>query len=220
MPQNWWINQVATSGDVTYALVIDLAHDAGASQLYASSDHLATWHAINPTSQTMQQNTQFWAATDSGEMLFSLNYMNQLYHSTDNGLHWTQALAQSGPAVSVSLAAWQGQSAGLLICGSPLTGPSQMLCSKDLGKTWVNAPSAGRSGSCVSSTLASTGAIYATCSAPQTASGWAIYRLTPGASLWAPIGDAPYRFVTMTQSGQVWCEDGNGINTYVLDQRP
>ncbi len=221
LPQNWWIQQVATSAAVTYALVNDLAHDAGASELYASSDNLATWHAINPTSQTMQQNTQFWAATDSGEILFAPTGINPLYRSTDYGLHWTQALAQSGPAVSVGVAAWQGQSAGWLVCGNPAADSTQTLCSKDLGKTWTAEPSAaGLSGSCFSSTLTATGSTYATCRAPQTASGWALYRLTPGASLWRPIGDAPYRYVTMSQSGQVWCEDGNGVNTYVLDQLP
>jgi hypothetical protein len=221
LPQNWAINQVATSGDVTYALVTDLAHNAGASELEASSDHLATWHAINPTSQTMEQNTQFWAATDSGEMLFSLKYTNQLYHSTDKGLHWTQALAQSGSPVSVGLAVWRGQTAGWLICGNPLNGPSaQTLCSADLGKTWTSAPSAGLGGSCASSKIASTGVIYATCSTSQTASGWALYRFTPGASTWTPVGEAPDQYVTMTKSGQVWCSDGSSVNLWALDQLP
>lgn len=237
MPQNWWIKQIATSGGVTYALVTDLAHDASGSAMYASSDNLQTWHAINPTSQAMEQNTQFWAAKDSGEMLFSLNYANQIYHSTDYGLHWTQALTQANPSVSVQLATWRGQSAGWLVCGVPSNGPAtQTLCSANLGKTWTarkNPLSAsgcsmcatqGKSGRCASSAIAADGALYALCgdhqspNAPMTM--WVLYRLPLDSSTWEPIGQAPDTYITMTQTGQVWCTDGSGVETYALDQLP
>jgi len=48
MPQNWWINQLATSGATTYALVNDLGHQ-GNVNVFASSDHFNTWRSVNPT---------------------------------------------------------------------------------------------------------------------------------------------------------------------------
>lgn len=223
MPRDWWVQEVATSGDVTYALSLDLAHGGGNSVLYASFDHLQTWQPINPTSQPMQQNTQFWAASDSGELLFSLNYTNRLYHSTDNGRHWTQTLAQVGAAISVALASWRGPSAGWLICGSALTGQvTQTQCSQDLGKMWTARKNP--QSSCNTLALAADGALYSLCAyqpPTATASQWAMFRLPLGSATWTVIGQTPYNFVTMTQSGQVWCTDGSGLNnTYVLDRLP
>jgi hypothetical protein len=223
LPQNWWINQVITSGGVTYALVNDLGYQSEVN-VFASSDHLTTWRSINPQAQETPQNPPvLWIAPTTSDALLFVNSVNQLYHSTDGGSHWTLMTAQSSQSPMAQLAVWRGASAGWLICGGlPNPGATQTLCSADLGKTWTAQPAAvGTSRN--SAGLAGDGALYDVCLAANAYGSpdpYTLMRLPLGASAWTAVGLAPDKYITVTQSGQVWCEDGSGINTYVLDQLP
>lgn len=222
-PQNWWIDQVATSGDTTYALVNDLAHQSNVN-LFASSDHFNTWSSVNPqVSETAQDPPVLWIAPNSGDALLSLSYMNQIYHSTNGGGQWTQLTAQSGQLPGSPQAIWRGQSAGWLICGGLPNGAStQILCSSDLGKTWTARPAAVGT-SCSPVGLTGDGALYDVCLAANAYSSpepYALTRLSLGASAWTPVGQAPDKYITVTQTGQVWCSAGDGSATYVLDALP
>lgn len=226
MPHNWWIDQIATSGVTTYALVNDLGNQ-GNINLFASSDHFATWRSVNPQAQEESQNPPtLWVAPSSGDALLFTNYFNHLYHSTDGGSHWTLVTAQSTPSAQAQLAVWRGQSAGWLICGGSLNGSldgssAQTLCSVDGGKTWSARPAATGS-SCSAVGLTGDGSLYDVCSAGASgaADPYVLMRLPPGAGAWRAVGGAPDKYITVTQSGQVWCSLGDGSATYVLDQLP
>jgi hypothetical protein len=222
-PQNWWIDQVATSGDTTYALVNDLAHQSNVN-LFASSDHFNTWRSVNPRAQEMSQNPPvLWIAPHSGDALLSLSYTNQIYHSTDGGGQWNQLTAQSGQLPDSPQAIWRGQSAGWLMCGEPPNGATtQTLCSSDMGKTWSARPAAMGT-SCSSVGLTGDGSLYDVCltaDAYGSPEPYALMRLSLGASAWTTVGLAPDKYITMTQTGQVWCNTGDESATYVLDQLP
>ncbi len=223
LPQNWWINQVATSGGVTYALVNDLGHQSDVN-VFASADHLTTWRSINPQAQETAQNPPvLWIAPSASDALLFVNSVNQLYHSTDGGSHWTLMTAQSGQSPTAQLAVWRGTSASWLICGGPPNpGATQTLCSSDLGKTWTARPAAVGT-SCSPVALTSNGALYDVCLAANAYGSpdpYALMRLPLGASAWTAVGLAPDKYITVTQSGQVWCSAGDGSATYVLDQLP
>lgn len=219
MPHNWWIDQVATSGATTYALVNDLGHQSDVN-VFASSDRFTTWRAVNPTAQEWAQNPPIlWVAPDSSDALLSTNYQNQLFHSTDGGQTWTQTIAQSDQAAGAQLAVWRGQNGGWLICGEPAR---QALCSADLGKTWTARPDTGEA-SCAPVGLTSDGSLYDVCPAVGaygSAEPYTLMRLSLGASAWTAVGRAPDKYITVTQSGQIWCSAGDGSATYVLDHLP
>lgn len=243
-PKNQYIQQVATSGNITYAIVEDTANNYYVS-VVASSSQLSDWRVIDPTILPAQSNGLFWAATSSGALLWADPNSTSAFHSSDQGTTWTTALTQSSQQVSVNLAVWRGQSAGWLMCGflqsSAGNGAdaSQTLCSADMGKTWTvrknlldtwecaHCTSGGASSGvhpCVPNEIAPDGALYATCGndpqdtgAPPTP--WVFSRLPLGASAWRTVGQAPCASVTTTQTGQAWCIDPTH-GDYVLDQLP
>jgi hypothetical protein len=223
LPQNWWINQVATSGGVTYTLVNDLGHQSDVN-VFASPDHLTTWRSINPQAQETAQNPPvLWIAPTTSDALLFVNSVNQLYHSTDGGSHWTLMTAQPSQSPMAQLAVWRGASAGWLICGGlPNPGATQTLCSADLGKTWTARPAAADS-SCRPVGLTGDGALYDVCLAANAYGSpepYTLMRLPLGASAWTAVGLAHDKYITVTQSGQVWCSAGDDSATYVLDQLP
>ncbi|HEX2348231.1 MAG TPA: hypothetical protein VHI51_07335 [Ktedonobacterales bacterium] len=219
--QNWWINQIATSGDTTYALVDDFAHQ-GNVNLFASSDHFGAWRSVNPQAQELEQNPPLlWVAPTSTDALLSINTSGQLYHSTNGGGQWTLVTAQSGQSASAEQAVWRGQSGGWMLCGSPASGSSaQTLCSTDGGKTWTTRP-ATMGSACTLVGLTGDGSLYDVCpGAYGAAQPYILMRLALNGSAWATVGTAPDKYITVTQSGQIWCNAGDGSATWVLDQLP
>jgi hypothetical protein len=219
--QNWWINQIATSGDTTYALVDDFAHQ-GNVNLFASSDHFGAWRSVNPQAQELEQNPPLlWVAPTSTDALLSINTSSQLYHSTNGGGQWTLVTAQSGQSASAEQAVWRGQSGGWMLCGSPASGSSaQTLCSTDGGKTWTTRP-ATMGSACTLVGLTGDGSLYDVCpGAYGAAQPYILMRLALNGSAWATVGTAPDKYITVTQSGQIWCNAGDGSATWVLDQLP
>lgn len=219
--QNWWINQIATSGGTTYALVDDFGRQ-GNVNLFASSDHFATWRSVNPQAQELEQNPPLlWVAPTSTDALLSINTSSQLYHSTNGGNQWTLVTAQSGQSAAAEQAVWRGQSAGWMLCGGPTSGASaQTLCSTDGGKTWTTRPATTGS-ACAIVGLTVDGTLYDVCpGAYGAAQPYVLMRLALNGSAWTTVGTAPDKYITVTQSGQIWCNLGDGSATYVLDQLP
>ena len=220
MGQNWWIDQIATSGATTYALVNDLGNQSNIN-VFASSDHFATWRSVNPQAQEEAQNPPvLWVSPTSGNALLR-NYLNQIYQSTDGGNQWMSTTGQSNPSTQAQLAVWRGQSAGWLLCGASASGSSaQPLCSTDLGKTWAARPAA-TGASCSAVGLTGDGSLYAVClGAAGAAEPYVLLRLPLNASAWTTVGGAPDKYITVMQSGQIWLSLGDGSATYVLDQLP
>ena len=220
-PQNWWIDQIATSGGVTYALVNDFGRQ-GNVNVFASSDHFATWRSVNPQAQELEQNPPtLWVAPSTGDALLSISSSGQLYHSTNGGNQWALVTAQSGQSTSAEQAVWRGQSAGWMLCGGSASGSSaQTLCSADGGKTWTARPAATGS-ACTLAGLTGDGSLYDVCpGAYGAAQPYVLMRLPLNGSAWTAVGTVPDKYITVTQSGQIWCNAGDGSATWVLDQLP
>lgn len=243
LPGAVMVAQATTVGSVTYATLIDTAHNDGQT-FVASADHLGSWRTITPTT-TPAPDSIFWAAP-SGELLWTPLNVGKLYHSANGGSRWTAVPTPAGPGVQVTQALWNTQTGAWLACGYQMSATAQTHgqneCSADLGKTWTaradltdtwecehcgqnGVPSSGVS-PCFPSMLTSDGSLLAVCGNDPQDTGQSasdvLSRLPSGATTWSTIGSAPCQTASAAQTGQIWCvNSAHGADSiYVLDQLP
>ncbi len=245
LPQDVWVEQVATSGATTYAEIADTSQRSQTS-LITSADHLASWNSVSTPGQDTHPEFQFWAAPTPGELLWANMYGGGIYSTNYAVLAntWKPITPPTnGDGLTVTLAVWQSNS--WLICGyvEKLGAPNSAVnvCTHDRGATWTTFPplkntwecghcgQGGVAGSgvnpCLTSAISASGALYAICGNDPQDSGdaptpWTVSRVAPGGSAWTTLGQAPCRQLTTTQTGQAWCFDPVGHAAYVLDTLP
>jgi len=242
LPGGFVVDHMATIAGVTYATLIDTAHNDH-QDFVVSANHLVSWHSILPPTQTPPPDSIFWAAP-SGELLWAAMNSGVLYHSSNGGASWATVPAPAGQSVEVTVAQWSAGS--WLFCGSQMVATAQTHdqneCSADLGKTWIaradltdtwecghcgqnGDPSSGVT-PCASTMLLGDGSLLAVCGNDPQDSGqpasYALSRLPSGATRWATIGSTPCQTANLAQTGQLWCVNSvRGVDTiYILDQLP
>ncbi len=245
LPGNLFLEQVATFGGATYAILYDTAPN-GQQTLVASANHLATWHSIMPMAASVSVQGIFWAA-DGGQLIWSRLNSSTYYHSTNGGASWTKIPPPAGVTtqdyVEVTEANWNAQSGAWLLCGDRMQATdnphTQNECTSNLGQTWLKrdnltstwecancanggGPSSGVA-PCFPSLLTSNGALLAVCGNDPQDTGatpsYAISRLAPGSSSWAMVGAIPCQSPILSQTGQLMCTD-SATTVYELDQLP
>ncbi len=225
------LSSVASSGAVTYALLMDTSA-AAANQtiaLVASRDQLVSWHAVQPVGLALHDSVEvFWAAPVGGQLL-AQTANNELFSSTTGGASWSPVQGPSEQVIQLSLAATSGSDGQWYICGT-VSATHLLECSSDLGQSWSQLPllfgtyhcdACGKGGvsvsgttSCPPSSMTQAEVIVVSCGSqiadsnglPQQ-SAFVLYGLPRGAIDWMAIGAAPSLNIQATQTGQILVYD-------------
>jgi hypothetical protein len=189
------------------------------SALYMSKDGMLTWSRIDTDlllkpGYTRRAVGRFWLAS-SGELLAEVSDSSdgetvELWRSVDQGTHWNQVKL---PAAAGTLYVASGQDQRFwrlcevyLIIGGGNSHPpyQQISCTLDGGATWRDTGGPNSAGNFVLA-QAPDGALLATTPDAYLGGATTLLRVTPGQSVWEPLGEIP--------AGLSWIgvsEAGNG----------
>lgn len=226
------IYQFATRGATTYALrtTMPLSPKAPA-QLQASSDGMATWHAIeSDIRSTGMSVSQFWLnpyngvllATNSGTIAVGAPSNTQptllIWRSGDGGAHWRNLqMPQSGYTTVLVQPPQPNHTWSVCVAGSNV-----VVCSDDSGQTGQNIPAPNTGGATATllyTAYTSDGALLAisTASDSNGAATYNVLWLPSGANRWQSLGPTPEFSLlyapALGGNGMLWSVPINGVLT-------
>lgn len=228
LPDNVTIREVGTLGSATYAL-LDWGVEQGKPPagiplgLVTSTNGLGTWRSIN-LPEVAYFNT-FWLGEQPGE-IYAATGDGTLWRSVTGGASWIQL---NTPGSQITLGIWIATQHRWIFCGWLTT---QILCSTDLGKTWVQQPTLTYTTLCAAkcavggtpypttqlcapSSITPGGSLIASCptnGGSHNQLQLTMYVLLPGAAAWTTLALAPGAPVSLTPawypggmlSEQIW----------------
>ncbi|HKW21755.1 MAG TPA: hypothetical protein VJO13_10295, partial [Ktedonobacterales bacterium] len=229
------VYQFATYGSAVYALRVENPlSDTATAELQASTDGMATWHAVDGAIRSGRTSVgQFWLNPYNG-MLLATNVppstatttsSTVVWRSGDGGAHWSDLKAPAYGFTSVIVQPPQANHAWVIcvsdFTASPTTAPGNLLyCGDDSSQGWHDMTGLDIGDATATPhyvALTSDGALLAITMATTGAGAttYNVYRLPSGANRWQALGPTPEFSLlyapTADGDGMLWSAPINGI---------